>query len=93
MVTHSLIASDRVEGTPVVRVATGTKIGTIQRLMISKRGGKVAYAVLKFGGLLGFGEKHFPVPWRSLNTARNGKRLRIRNHRGRASASAVFCAW
>jgi PRC-barrel domain len=49
-----------------VRAATGTKIGTIQRLMISKRSGKVAYVVLKFGGLLGFGEKHFPVPWRSL---------------------------
>jgi uncharacterized protein YrrD len=39
MVAHSLIASDRVEGTPVVRAATGTKIGTIQRLMISKRSG------------------------------------------------------
>ena len=66
MVAHSLIASDRVEGTPVVRATTGANIGTIQRLMIGKRSGKVAYAVLTFGGLLGFGEKHFPVPWRSL---------------------------
>jgi hypothetical protein len=66
MVAHSLIASDRVERTPVVRAATGAKIGTIQRLMIGKHSGKVAYAVLTFGGLLGFGEKHFPVPWRSL---------------------------
>jgi hypothetical protein len=66
MVAHTLIASDRVEGTPVVRAASGAKIGTIQRLMIGKRSGKVAYAVLTFGGLPGFGEKHFPVPWRSL---------------------------
>jgi hypothetical protein len=62
---HNLIASDRVEGTPVCRPA-GEKIGVIQRLMIDKLSGKVAYAVLKFGGFLGFGEKHFPVPWASL---------------------------
>ena len=33
---HNLIASDRVEGTPV-RSADGTMIGTIERVMIDKR--------------------------------------------------------
>jgi hypothetical protein len=28
--------------------------------------GKIAYAVLSFGGLLGFAQKYFPVPWASL---------------------------
>jgi hypothetical protein len=63
---HSLIASDRVEGTPVRR-SSGEKIGTVQRLMIDKLSGNVAYAVLSFGGFLGLGEKHVPVPWASLN--------------------------
>ena len=62
---HNLIASDRVEGTPVCR-PTGEQIGLIQRLMIDKLSGQIAYAVLSFGGFLGFGQKHFPVPWRSL---------------------------
>jgi hypothetical protein len=62
---HALIASDRVEGTPVCRVS-GEKIGTVQRLMIDKTSGNVAYAVLRFGGLLGFGEKHLPIPWAML---------------------------
>jgi hypothetical protein len=62
---HNLIASDRVEGTPVCR-PTGEQIGVIQRLMIDKLSGQIAYAVLSFGGFLGFGQKHFPVPWRSL---------------------------
>ena len=62
---HALIASDRVEGT-VVRRANGDKIGTIQRLMIDKISGNVAYAVLRFGGLLGIGEKHLPIPWGKL---------------------------
>jgi hypothetical protein len=63
--THHLIASDRIEGTPVRRL-DGEKIGTIQRLMVDKLSGNVAYAVLSFGGLLGMGEKHFPIPWARL---------------------------
>jgi hypothetical protein len=62
---HALIASDRVEGT-VVRRMSGERIGTIQRLMIDKVSGNVAYAVLRFGGFLGIGDKHLPIPWSSL---------------------------
>ena len=63
--SHSLIASDRVEGTPVRR-SDGGKIGTIERLMIDKLSGNVAYAVLSFGGFLGVGQKHLPIPWARL---------------------------
>jgi hypothetical protein len=62
---HTLIASDRVEGTPVRR-PNGEKIGTVQRLMIDKVSGNVAYAVLSFGGFLGMGRKHLPIPWARL---------------------------
>jgi hypothetical protein len=54
-----------VEGTAVQRT-NGEKIGTIQRLMIDKISGSVAYAVLRYGGLLGIGEKHMPIPWGKL---------------------------
>src|SRR5205809_5333584 len=63
--SHNLIASDRVEGTPVRR-SSGEKIGTIERLMIDKLSGNVAYAVLSFGGFLGMGQKHLPIPWARL---------------------------
>ena len=63
---HALIASDRVEGT-TVRRPNGETIGTIQRLMIDKISGNVAYAVLSFGGFLGVGEKHLPIPWAKLD--------------------------
>jgi len=62
---HSLVASDRVEGTPVRR-PNGEKVGTIQRLMIDKLSGNVAYAVLSFGGFIGIGQKHLPFPWERL---------------------------
>src|SRR5882757_5110776 len=64
--THTLIASDRVEGTPVRR-SDGSKIGAIERVMIDKLSGNVAYAVLSFGGFLGMGQKHLPIPWTRLH--------------------------
>jgi hypothetical protein len=63
---HSLIPSDRVEGTPVRR-PDGERLGTIQRVMIDKISGQVAYAVLSFGGILGLGQKHLPIPWTRLH--------------------------
>jgi sporulation protein YlmC with PRC-barrel domain len=60
--TQALIASDKVEGTPVRR-SDGEKIGTIERVMIDKRSGKVAYAVMSFGGFMGLGEEYYTLPW------------------------------
>src|SRR5690606_24455735 len=47
--THDLIASDKVEGTKVYDPA-GEHIGSIERILVEKRSGKVSYAVLSFGG-------------------------------------------
>ena len=63
--TVSLIGSDKVEGTAVYG-ADGQKIGTIERVMIDKISGKVSYAVLGFGGFLGIGDDHYPLPWQTL---------------------------
>jgi hypothetical protein len=63
--TGSLIGSDKVEGTAVYG-ADESRIGSIDRVMIDKRSGKVSYAVLSFGGFLGIGDDHYPLPWGSL---------------------------
>jgi len=63
--TTTLIGSDKVEGTAVY----GTdekKIGKLERVMLDKASGKVAYAVLSFGGFLGMGEDYYPTPWSLL---------------------------
>jgi sporulation protein YlmC with PRC-barrel domain len=64
-VAGNLIGSDKVEGTAVYG-PDGTKIGSIERVMIDKLNGKVSYAVLSFGGFLGIGDDYYPLPWRSL---------------------------
>src|SRR3984885_3314674 len=61
----NLIASDKVEGTAVYG-PDESKIGSIERVMIDKISGRVSYVVLGFGGFLGLGNDHYPLPWQSL---------------------------
>jgi PRC-barrel domain len=63
--TANLIGSDKVQGTPVYR-SNGERVGTIERVMIDKLSGKVAYAVMSFGGFMGIGEDYYPLPWSLL---------------------------
>jgi hypothetical protein len=60
-----LIESDRVEGTTVFNLR-GEDIGSIKRLMIDKVSGRVAYAVMSFGGFLGIGAEEHAIPWGKL---------------------------
>ena len=62
---HSMVSSSDVNGTEVYNPA-GEHLGRIDHLMIDKLSGKIAYAVMTFGGFLGLGEGHHPVPWKKL---------------------------
>jgi hypothetical protein len=61
-----LIAADKVNGTNVYNTA-GEKIGSVEDVMIDKTSGRIAYAVMSFGGFLGMGESHHPLPWSTLH--------------------------
>lgn len=63
---HQLISSRRVEGTPVYN-RSDQRLGSIHSVMIEKQSGKVAYAVLSFGGIFGIREHVHPVPWEVLD--------------------------
>ena len=68
-----LISADRVNGTTVYD-GQGEKLGSVEDVMIDKVSGRIAYAVLGFGGFLGIGNKHHPLPWGTLkyDTAMGG---------------------
>jgi len=55
----------------------GERVGKIEELMIDVTTGRVAYAVLSFGGFLGFGGKLFAVPWSALTVDESQKRFVI----------------
>jgi sporulation protein YlmC with PRC-barrel domain len=66
MTGKPLIESDRVEGTTVYD-PSGNNLGSVKRLMIDKKSGRVAYAVMTFGTFLGIGGEEHTIPWNKLD--------------------------
>jgi sporulation protein YlmC with PRC-barrel domain len=60
VLSSSSICSDHVKN------ATGEDLGKIEDLMIDLHSGRIAYAVLSFGGFLKMGTKLFAIPWEAL---------------------------
>ena len=79
--TSRLIASNKVEGTPVYGRG-GERLGTIYNFMADKYSGQIEYAVMRYGGFLGLGQRYYPLPWRilSYDTHAGGYRIEM-SHR------------
>lgn len=64
--THpNVLSASIVIGDNVVNRA-GENLGKIEELMLDLEKGRVAYAILSFGGFQGMGEKLFAVPFEAL---------------------------
>jgi sporulation protein YlmC with PRC-barrel domain len=63
----STLAGDKVKN------PAGDDLGKVDELMIDIPSGKVAYAVLSFGGILGMGNKLFAIPWSALKVDEDKK--------------------
>ncbi len=60
-----VMAANTLEGNDVYNAA-GESLGDVKAIMIDGPRGRVAYAVLARGGVLGMGEKLFAIPWNAL---------------------------
>jgi sporulation protein YlmC with PRC-barrel domain len=60
-----VIGAEKLTGTRV-RNSAGDDLGIVEEIMLDIPTGRVAYAVLSFGGFLGIGNKLFAVPWKAL---------------------------
>jgi osmotically-inducible protein OsmY len=58
-----------------VKDASGKDVGKVEELMIDPGDGRVAFAVVSFGGFLGLGSKLFAVPWEALTVSRGQSAL------------------
>ncbi len=72
----ALMGADTLLGNDVVN-KLGEDLGEIKEFMIDMDSGKLAYAVLSFGGLLGMGDKLFAVPWAALQLDTENKRFTL----------------
>ena len=71
-----LMGADTLLGNDVYN-KNGDDLGDIKEFMIDMASGKIAYAVLSFGGLLGMGDKLFAVPWAALTLDTANKRFTL----------------
>lgn len=76
-------------GTRVVNLE-GDDLGKIEEIMLDLDAGSVAYAVLSFGGLLGFGDKLFAVPWTALSVDQGNERILLNVAKSRLKDAQGF---
>ena len=72
----SLMGANTLLGNDVYNV-DNEDLGDIKEFMLDMASGKVVYAVLSFGGLLGMGDKLFAVPWAALKLDTENKRFTL----------------
>ncbi len=72
-VRHVMSASTLI-GDPVVN-ARGEDLGKLEEIMVHVDSGKIAYAVLSFGGFIGIGDKLFAIPWEALTLDEDNKQF------------------
>ena len=69
-----VLSASTLKGDKVVN-KQGEDLGQIEELMIDLDRGRIAYAVLSFGGFLGMGDKLFAIPWQAFGVDTAEKRL------------------
>ena len=69
-----IMDADTLIGDSVVNAA-GEDLGEVKAIMLDVQSGRVAYAVLSFGGFLGMGNKLFAIPWSALTLDAGEKRF------------------
>ena len=69
-----IMDADTLIGDSVVNAA-GEDLGEVKAIMLDVRSGRIAYAVLSFGGFLGMGNKLFAIPWSALTLDAGEKRF------------------
>lgn len=55
----------------------GRELGRVEELVYDSSTGRIAFAIVTFGGALGFGEDKVPVPWTMLDVNRDGRLVAV----------------
>jgi len=84
-----LMGADTLMGNDVYN-SDSEDLGDIKEFMIDMASGRIAYAVLSFGGLLGMGEKLFAVPWGALTLDTINKRFTLNLPKDRLKEAPGF---
>jgi sporulation protein YlmC with PRC-barrel domain len=84
-----VLSAGTLKGDTVVN-KRGEDLGKIEDIMLDLDAGRVAYAVLSFGGFLGMGDKLFAIPWSALEVDTVQKRVVLDAPKERLEAAPGF---
>ena len=84
-----IVKASEITGTKVKNTA-GKNLGEINDVVIDKSQGKISYLVLDFGGLFGFGNKFFAMPWNLFTYAQEDGNYIIKLDKERLKNSPGF---
>jgi sporulation protein YlmC with PRC-barrel domain len=65
-------------------------LGDIKEIMLNVPAGRISYAVLSYGGVLGLGDKLFAVPWDALILDTDNKRFTLNVSKDRLENAPGF---
>jgi sporulation protein YlmC with PRC-barrel domain len=71
---YGVVSASKIVGEAVVN-RQNESLGKIHELVIDAKEGRLAYAVLSFGGFMGMGTKLFALPWGAFEFASDGNKL------------------
>ena len=73
-VKYGVVSASRIIGEAVVN-RQDENLGKIHELVFDAQDGRLAYAVLSFGGFMGMGNKLFAMPWNAFEFAKTENKL------------------
>ena len=71
---YGVVSASKIIGEAVENLQK-EKLGKIHELVIDAKEGRVAYAVLSFGGFMGMGNKLFAMPWKAFEFSNTENKL------------------
>ena len=89
MEKYGVVSASKIIGESVVN-RQNENLGKIHELVLDAEGGRLAYAVLSFGGFMGLGNKLFAMPWRAFEFATPENKLVLNVDKEKLKAAPGF---
>ena len=86
---YGVVSASKIIGEAVVN-RQNEDLGKIHELVIDAKEGRLAYAVLSFGGFMGMGNKLFAMPWRAFEFAKPENKLILNVDKEKLKAAPGF---
>ncbi len=88
-VVSRVVSASKIVGEVVVN-HLGENLGRIHELVVDARSGRLAYAVLSFGGFLARGNKLFAMPWKAIEFSNKQNKFVLNVDRYRLETAPGF---